>query len=211
MREQIDSDSLVLLDLPKVVLSLHSQPDFGRGRAKGAGEPHGHLWRYGGFAVEHPRQRDPAHAQVLCRRCYAHLTEILPDHGSGMRGIVHTHIGFPLSVVVLVIDQNRVFALETEGKTPVAADHHRPMAFEVRAQGMQPPSRSVHVFRPAGVVEHEQLNAQLIGVLDLDSGQRAAAEELLQPLVGEALNHAPSVSLSDTGVNSRRLAAGGGK
>ena len=34
-------------------------------------------------------------------------------------------------------------------------------------------------------------------------------EELFQPLVGEALNHVPSVSLTDTGVNQRQLCAGG--
>jgi hypothetical protein len=35
---------------------------------------------------------------------------------------------------------------------------------------MQSPSGSVHVFRPAGVVEHCQLKAQPFGVPRVDSG-----------------------------------------
>jgi hypothetical protein len=67
---------------------------------------------------------------MLCRSRDTHLAKILPDHGSGMRRIVHTHIVMLLSVVVLIIDQNRVFALETKCETPIAADHDRPVAFK---------------------------------------------------------------------------------
>ena len=72
--------------------------------------------------------------------------------------------------LTVVIDQNHIFALETESETPAAADHNRPVAFEVRAQGMQSPPGSVHVFRTAGVIEDCQLNAQRFGVPRLDSG-----------------------------------------
>lgn len=95
MREQIDSDSLVLLYLPQVVLGLHPQPYFGRGRAKGAGKPHSHLRRNSSLAVQRARRRNPAHAWMLCRRRNAHLAEILADRVAGLQGIVD-RISLPL-------------------------------------------------------------------------------------------------------------------
>ena len=69
---------------------------------------------------------------MLCRSRNAHLAEILPEHAAGMGGLCIPYRS-PLSVVVLAIDQNHVLTLETERETPVASDHDRPVAVEVRA------------------------------------------------------------------------------
>ncbi len=75
---------------------------------------------------------------------------------------------------------------------------------------MKPPTRSIHVFGLAGAVEHPKLHAQTLGVLGLNSRSRSGAEKFLQALVGETLNHLPSVSHSDTEVQASRIDDGTG-
>jgi hypothetical protein len=43
-------------------------------------------------------------------------------------------------VVILIVHQDRVFAFEAEGQSPVAADAHRPVPFKVTFQRMPPPN-----------------------------------------------------------------------
>ena len=64
MRERADSDPVGFLDLPEVVLGLHPQPDFRRGRAEGGSQPDSHLRRDGGLAVQNARKGDAAHAEM---------------------------------------------------------------------------------------------------------------------------------------------------
>ena len=88
-------------------------------------------------------------------------------------------------MIILAVHQHRVFALKKERKTPVAADIHRPMTFQVTVQWMQPPAWSVHVLWPFRVVQGEQLLPQLLRMLGLDSGLGARLKESLHTLVPE--------------------------
>jgi hypothetical protein len=73
-------------------------------------------------------------------------------------------------VVILVIDQDGVFALEAEGETPVSAYRDRLVALEVAMQGMKPPSGRIHILGRASIVKHRQLETQTHGVLSLYPG-----------------------------------------
>ena len=56
-------------------------------------------------------------------------------------------------MIILIIDQNGVFTLKAEGRTPVSAYRDRPVSRQIAFQGMQPPSRRVHILGRANVVE----------------------------------------------------------
>lgn len=88
--------------------------------------------------------------------------------------------------MVLVIDENRILALELERQPPGSADAYRPMILQLPGQGMKSPPRSIHIARPAGIVESKQLQAQLARVLRLNPRLRPGAEEPLHAPMPEA-------------------------
>jgi hypothetical protein len=96
-------------------------------------------------------------------------------------------------VIIPVINQDRIFALEPESQPPIAAHSNGPVAFQVSTQRMQPPTGRIHIFRGPCVVEREELVAQPIRVGRLDSRFRPCAEEQLDSLVTKAPNHSYSV------------------
>jgi hypothetical protein len=51
------------------------------------------------------------------------------ENGSGVSGVIHLH-GF-LLVVVLIVDENRILALETERDPPIAVDLDRKVTGEI--------------------------------------------------------------------------------
>jgi hypothetical protein len=96
-------------------------------------------------------------------------------------------------MVILIIDQDRVLAVEHERQAPIAVDRHRPMVFERTVQRMKIPAGSIHIFRRSGVVHREKLFPQPFGIVGLDLRLRTRAKELLDTFVPEALDHAYSV------------------
>lgn len=63
------------------------------------------------------------------------------------------------------------------------------MACELSVQAMQFPSWRIHIERRFRIVEREQLQPKLGGMLRLDASLGAGAEEFLQAPVPEASNH----------------------
>ena len=102
--------------------------------------------------------------------------------------IVHAHRN--LSMVVPIVHQHGIFPFEGKRQTPVAADIHRPMPFEIAAQGMQPPPVRVHVLLGFGVVQRGQLQSQFVSMMRLDFRLGSCFEELLDTFVPEAPDHA---------------------
>jgi len=86
-------------------------------------------------------------------------------------------------MVILVIDKNRVYALEDEGQTPVAADPDGPVSGQVRRERMQLPAGQVHVLRGRGKVQARQLPPKFRRVGGLDARLRSGLEEALKPFV----------------------------
>ena len=58
--------------------------------------------------------------------CNGKIAQVLAKHQAGVCWIVHTHDS--LLVIVLVVHQDGVVAFEVEGKPPVSADRHSPVA-----------------------------------------------------------------------------------
>lgn len=98
-----------------------------------------------------------------------------------------------LSVVVLVVDDAGIRAVERESHAPVPADPDRPMLGQIAFQRMQLPAGYVHVLRGARLIKLCQLALQPSSVGRLNPCLAAAAEERLKPLVYEALDHGESV------------------
>ena len=96
-------------------------------------------------------------------------------------------------MVVAIVNQNGVFSLKCEGESPIAADIHRPVTFEIAMKRMKPPSRSVHIFRRSGIVQGEELFPQPFGMTGLNLRPRSAPEEQFDSLMAEASDHPYSV------------------
>jgi hypothetical protein len=96
-------------------------------------------------------------------------------------------------MVVLIINEHGVLAIEGKREPPIPAYGHRPMVFECPVQRMQPPAGGVHVFRGPCVVQREKLLAQPLSMARLDLCSRSRPEEQFDSLMTEALDHLYSV------------------
>jgi len=108
----------------------------------------------------------------------------------------------PCLVIVLVINISSVFSGEREGNSPVATDRHGPTAFAVALQLMQSQSRKRHVFRSDCRLQLRQDEAKPLGLFWSDARFRTRQEEPLQPLMLEAPDHLPSVTLRVTHIKT---------
>jgi hypothetical protein len=78
-------------------------------------------------------------------------------------------------LVILIVDEDCILAFKFEGQTPISADTDRPMILELSHKPMKFPSRSIHVAWSPCIIEREQLQSQLAGVLRLNPGFRPGA------------------------------------
>jgi|SRR5580704_1496087 hypothetical protein len=95
----------------------------------------------------------------------------------------------PWLVIVLIVHEDCVLSFKLERHTPVPADVDCPVIFEMAGEAMKPPSRRIHIFRPLGTIQREQLQTKLVGMLGLNVGFRSHFKELFQATVAEALDH----------------------
>ncbi len=58
-----------------------------------------------------------------------------------------------LSVIVLIVNENGILALERKRQSPVSAHPNRPMTFLVALQWMELPARHIHVLGPPGDIQ----------------------------------------------------------
>ena len=104
-----------------------------------------------------------------------------------MRRVEHSH--WFTSVIVPIIDEDRVAVFEGKCQPPISADIDRPMAFHAASKRVKPPAGSIHILRTGRVVQSEKLAVQLFGMLCLDARFRSSLKELLDTSVPEALYH----------------------
>ena len=105
--------------------ALDAQPGF---------QPAGHVWRNGGMAVDHARQRRAADAQLPRRLGNAQAQRgqhVFFQGQAGMGRVEHARHGKQASMIVLVIHQDDVFAIKAKGQPPVAIDPDRPMLAQI--------------------------------------------------------------------------------
>jgi len=88
-------------------------------------------------------------------------------------------------MVILVVHENRILALESKGQAPASVDPDRPVFF-LALQRMQSPRQGLgHVVRALGAVKGSELLFQLGGMTRLNPGLAAGFEKLLQPSMAE--------------------------
>jgi hypothetical protein len=100
-----------------------------------------------------------------------------------------------LLVVILVVNEDHILALEFEGQAPIAVHLDGPVLFQIAAQKMQSPSGGVHVLCGLCSIQLKQLDRQLGGMGGLDSSFASSGKESFNAAMAEALDHAYSVAL----------------
>ena len=105
-------------------------------------------------------------------------------------------------MVVLVIDQDCVSIIESEGHTPVAIDPHGPVILKVAGEWMHFPTRQVHIMVTLRSVQLGELQSQSAGMWRLNSRLAALLEEIPKPFVSESFDHGRTVSRIFTIVNN---------
>jgi len=101
-----------------------------------------------------------------------------------MRGVIHLNHSFT-SVIVLVINQHGVAILKTEREPPIFINPYSPLPLERASQGMQPPTRRIHVIRALGSIQGPELQPKPGGMLGLNTRFTSFEEVGLDTLVTE--------------------------
>jgi len=97
-------------------------------------------------------------------------------------------------MVVLVVNENRVLALECKCQAPITVHLHGPVVFESSAQWVQSPSRSIHVGSRFGSIQLKELDREPAGMGRLNPCFASGREESFNTGVPEALDHVYSVA-----------------
>jgi len=74
-------------------------------------------------------------------------------------------------VIVQIVDEDRIFAIEDEGQTPVSADRNRPVIPQLSLQTVKLPAGRIHIFGLTGVIQHRQLKPEAFRMFRLNSRQ----------------------------------------
>lgn len=83
-------------------------------------ETKGHFSRDASAAIEHLGERYTRYANVLCQVRYIHAFQVGAQHAARMSRAVRFSGHIVLSVVILIVHEDRVLAVESEGQAPVA-------------------------------------------------------------------------------------------
>lgn len=172
---------------PKIVLRLHSRPEFRR-RAQSISQPQCQVGGNARPAIQHPRQSDSRDTKMF--RCCAdgQLAQVLSKHPSRVWRVKHTHKDAP-SVIILIVNQDSVFTFEGKRQTPIPAEAYGPAVLQLTFQRMKPPARRIHIGRSFRVIEGKKLNPQPIRVFGLNSSLRARSKKAFDATMPEALDH----------------------
>src|SRR3990172_1891048 len=93
------------------------------------------------------------------------------------------------SVVVKIIDVQRIVIGKAEHHSPVGANRDRPESFPVALERMEPESRQVHILNLPGSVEPRENVSQLLRVLREHPTWVVVLVKASQSLVTKRLNH----------------------
>src|SRR5215470_18243083 len=104
-----------------------------------------------------------------------------------MRGIVHTDV--PPSMIVDVVDLDGIVALQAKHHAPVAADVHRPGAFQSTPERMQAQTRQVHVARLDRRIEPRKDESKPVAVCRLNATRASGFKECAQSLVAPSSDY----------------------
>ena len=92
-------------------------------------------------------------------------------------------------MVVLIINQDRVFAFKLERQAPISTYIHGPMMLQITMQRVESPARSVHILFRLRMIQCEELLAKSLCMFRLNAGLGPGREEIPDSLVTEVLDH----------------------
>ena len=138
----------VPLCFPKIKLHLLVQPALWT-RIEGLRETNGHFRADTCTPIQYRRQGLAAYAKSVSgigdRDAQRLKAQIAKDF-SGVGWIVHSHVLYPL-VIILVINDFGIFAIKSECDAPIPAHTYRPCSFSISGQFMQSKPGQIHVSR----------------------------------------------------------------
>lgn len=134
-----------------------------------------------------PFSRLESVTRLICRACAACVT--LTSGGShsrntspGCGGLCILLMFVPL-MVVLIIDEDRIGAVERGRQAPIAVHPDHPVPGKIALQRMQSPGRRMHVLRAARLIQRTGRDAQPGRVMRLDSAFAAFGEKRCRTFV----------------------------
>jgi len=89
-------------------------------------------------------------------------------------------------VIVVIVHQDCVGALEAKRQPPVLIDPYSPKALEVALQRMHSPAGEIHIHRAGSPIEPAKLQPKPFGVLGLNASFGTGPEEPFQATMAEA-------------------------
>lgn len=92
-------------------------------------------------------------------------------------------------MIILIVDEDCIFAVEAKGEPPVSLDADGQVFPELAGQSMPLPAGNVHLVGPGGDVENGKLLVEPTDMAGLDAGLRACLEKPFDSFVAEAPNH----------------------
>src|SRR5476649_1983437 len=97
-------------------------------------------------------------------------------------------------MIVLIIDQDRMFFFKPKRQTPVSADGDCMMVYQFSGKRMQFPAVDIHVVDHPGIIQSRQLPRQFSGMARLYSCLASCFKERLQAFMAECLDHSSAYS-----------------
>ena len=97
-------------------------------------------------------------------------------------------------MVVLEIDVDGVFAVESKCKSPVAGHGHRPTPFLRAPEGMKPPTGNVHIAGPGGSIQPVQYPLDASALFGGDPPRRTGGEKPIEPFVTKTPDHSAAMN-----------------
>jgi len=93
------------------------------------------------------------------------------------------------SVIILIIDQDRILAFKRECELPVSAYVYRPVTGKLTFQLMETPTWSIHILSPFCIVESKKLTSKFFSVFRLNARFGTGLKEPLNTSMPKGFYH----------------------
>src|SRR5580658_1870377 len=179
----------------QIVMSLLGEPRFGAA-AEDFGETDGHLRGDAALPIDQFGESgasDTEGRRGLRDRQAERLDALAQDKAARMRWILHRHGLFSFrgdpSMIVEIVDIERIAIGETKNHSPVRPDGDRPKAFHLALERMQPESGQIHISDVGRSVETNKNVAESFGVLAHDAAMIVVIVKALEAFVADRPDH----------------------
>jgi hypothetical protein len=178
--------------VPEVVGQLAPQPTFCGRPIKPRFETKRQIERNRRLPVNHTGKPHTAYTERFCSISHGKTENgqnILFQSLPRMRRVVHSAHNISL-MVVLIVNQDSIFALKSKSKSPVAAYRHCPVFGQITGKRVQPPPGHIHVPGRTRIVQLPQLPRQPWRMIWTNTRLTACFKKCLKPLMSKVPDHA---------------------